>query len=139
MNQISYRANLLLTAETALLCLAGLLLRLLSPAAILPRPGVPTLVVLSLLALLLSGKPKQKESLLLSVLLAGGTFTLLPWCAGLPTALPLWGMFLLGGAVFFLTAGLYRTFPQPSEGHRLPALVSALGLWLASQGFLGFW
>ena len=137
MGNFSYRANLLLTVETALLCLAGLLVRLLSPGAILPRPGAPTLVFLSLIDLLWAGDPPQQESLPLSACLAGGTFGLLPRCAGLPLALPVWGTALLGGTVFALVAGLFRAFPR-REG-KFSRLINGLGLWLASLGFAGFW
>ena len=137
MNGSSYRTNLLLTAETALLSLAGLLIHLFSPGAILPPPGVPTLVFLTLIALIWAGDSPREDSLPLSAVLAGGTFALLPRCAGLPCPLPVWGMFLLGGVTFFLAAGLYRSLPT-GKGP-FPRLVNALGLWLASQGFVGFW
>lgn len=139
---IPFCANCLLAFLTALACLAGRLLLVLSPAAVLPRPSVPTLALFSLLALAAECYlcPQAQRPMLPSALLAGAAFALFPRCAGLPAGLPLWALFLAGTTVFGVTDFLYTSIRRRmASGPSTPfaPAVHALALWLASQSLLG--
>lgn len=125
-----------------LACLTGLLVRTFAPALILPRPDIPNLTLLSLAALLADHSLHGTATPLRpsSVLLAAAAFGLLPWCAGLVSASAAWKLAWAGGAVFSLCAWLFSAIRDrlaSGPAPRWAAVLSALGLYLASQGLTG--
>ena len=94
-----------------LYCLGVTLVGTLAPMAILPKLDLPMMLGLSAIALALDAywsAPKLNwPALLANTVLGGAVFALLPWCAGLAGAVPVWTMGLAGAAVFGLSTLLY--------------------------------
>jgi len=142
MKDRTYLLNILLAAVVGVACAVGVLVDTFAPFAILPHPGIPLMVLLTVVPLAAEyymGVPKKRDWVG-STVLAGLTFAVLPACAGLTAGLPLWKLFVCGAAVFAVSAMLYI-----SMGHRMrsgakakaaPA-VNALMLFLAAQFFQG--
>ena len=101
----------LLAIVVGLYCLGVTLVGTLAPMAILPKLDLPMMLGLSAIALALDAywsAPKLNwPALLANTVLGGAVFALLPWCAGLAGAVPVWTMGLAGAAVFGLSTLLY--------------------------------
>lgn len=142
MRKNPYLVSVLLTMEVAALCLAALLVRTWRPGAILPRVSLPFLVLLSLIpqVMRLYLAPDIHPPLLPATVLAGFTFSVLPWCAGIDTGLPVWMLFLYGAAVFggvsLLYGSLARRMVSSAGGIFTPA-AQGICLYLASQCLQG--
>ena len=142
MKERTYLLNILLAAVVGAACAVGVLVDTFAPFAILPHPGIPLMVLLTVLPLAAEyyiGAPKKRDWIG-STVLAGLTFAVLPACAGMTGGLPLWKLFIVGAVVFAVVTVLYT-----SMGHRMrsgakakaaPA-VNALLLFLAAQFFQG--
>ena len=142
MKDRTYLLNMLLAAVVGAACAVAVLVDTYAPSVILPHPGIPLMVLLTVLPLAAEyyiGVP-QKRDWIGSSVLAGLTFAVLPACSGMTGGLPLWKLFLVGAVVFALVTVLYT-----SMGHRMrsgskakaaPA-VNALLLFLAAQFFQG--
>ena len=134
--------NVILAAVVGLACLGLLLAKTFRPAIVLPQPTLPLLAALSLAALVIEGylAPGVKRTWVPLVLLAGVTFALLPWCAGLADAGRLPELFLLGGVTFAVTAFLFTSMTQRLASGpvcRAAPILSAFLLFLASQCLTG--
>lgn len=142
MKRQAYLLNLLLTLVVGLVCLAVLLVRTFAPAVVLPKLGLPLLVLLSLIALVIEGylAPGADRPWIVLVLLGGVTFALLPWCAGWSTGEGLLRLFFLGGVSFGLTTFLYTSMAErlaSGPAYRVAPALSAVLLFLASQALSG--
>ncbi len=142
MKNKTYILNTLLAAVLGVLLLGAILVRTFAPAVIIPEWNIPSLVLVSLLALVLDHyvAPGAKRCYICIPVVSAVTFGLLPWAAGfagagesLITALP-------GGIVFTVTTWLYSSIQERlSSGPAAKAapILSALGLYLAFQCFAG--
>lgn len=142
MKERTYLLNILLAVVVGAACAVAVLVDTFAPFAILPHPGIPLMVLLTVLPLAAEyyiGAPKKRDWVG-STVLAGLTFAVLPACSGMTGGLPLWKLFVVGAVVFALVTVLYT-----SMGHRMrsgakakaaPA-VNALLLFLAAQFFQG--
>ena len=142
MKRQAYLLNLLLTMVVGLVCLVVLLVRAFAPAVVLPKLGLPLLVLLSLVALVMEGylSPGAGRPWIALVLLGGVTLALLPWCAGWATGEGLLRLFLLGGATFGITTFLFTSMAErlaSGPAHRVALALSAVLLFLASQALSG--
>jgi len=142
MKKNPYLVNLILAAELAVICLTVLLIRTYTPAAVIPHVSIPTLVLLSGSALAAEHylSASEKREWFSTILLAGLSFTLLPYSAGVKTKLSPWMLFSVSTSVFGITALLYtaigrRLNGQPRSG--LSPIVNAFCLYLASHCFQG--
>ena len=124
------------------LLLAGVCVRVFAPVAMLPVPGIPELVAVSLLALLIdhyvNGSVKRCYVCVLA--LAVLTFGILPWAAGFVSVLTAVKVGLTGGVVFAVTAWLFASMQdrmRTGSGSKLTPVICALGLYLAAQCFAG--
>jgi len=121
---------------------ACLLIRVWLPAAILPTLNIPNMVLLSVLALLLEhfiarGNPRCYW---ITAIFGVLSFGILPLMAGFACIHTFWKFGIIGGCVFTVTTFLFtsaterlRTGPKV----RLAVILTCLGIWLASQCFMG--
>lgn len=137
-----YMLNTLLAVILGVALAVCVLLKTWIPAVVLPKPDIPNLAALSLLALVLDhylagrGKRCYVCVAVFSVL----TFGLLPWAAGMGSWTTLWKTALLGGAVFTALTFLFTSIQDRlSSGPTAKAapILSAFGLYLAVQCFAG--
>lgn len=142
MKQNTYFLNILLTITVALTCLVMLLIRTFFPSVLLPQPGIPAMVLLTVLPLTVEhylGAPKKRDWVG-STILAGLTFSILPLCAGITADSPVWLLLVCGAAVFVICTALYasmgRRMASGPDAKAAPA-VNALLLFLAAQIFQG--
>lgn len=134
----------LLAIVVGLYCLGVTLVGTLAPMAILPKLDLPMMLGLSAIALALDAywsAPKPNwPALLANTVLGGAVFALLPWCAGLAGAVPVWTMGLAGAAVFGLSTLLYTAaLERIATGPKAPLAPAgtALMLFLAGQCLSG--
>jgi hypothetical protein len=109
---------------------------------VLPQLNIPNMVLLSLVALVLDHYVVSgaKRCWVCIPVLSAVTFGLLPIAAGFAGGIEALKLALVGGAVFTLTAWLYSSVQERlSTGPVAKAapVLSALGLYLASQCFAG--
>ena len=137
-----YMLNTLLAAVLGAALLIAVLVRTFSPIIIMPRPDIPNLVLISLLALLLDHylAPGAKRCWLSIILLSALAFGLLPFAVCFVNGADASGLALMGSIVFTVTAWLFTTVQErlsSGPGCKAAPVVSAFGLYLASQCFMG--
>ena len=142
MKEKCYCSNIALAVALGGFLIVCALVRTFVPLAVLPELTVPTLVQLSLAALVAAYylSKGKKSCLVISSLLAAVTFGLLPWAAGFATGMEALKLAAVGLVVWFLTAWLFGEIAERiSSGPtaKLAPIFSALGLYLAVQGFAG--
>jgi len=142
MKQRRYTSNTMLAGVLGIALVVCILLRSFAPAVILPKPGIPNLVLLSLVALLIAHYLKKGKQTcdVLTALLAAVTFGVLPYVSGFATLPEAGKLALCGGIVFFLTAWLFgQAMDRLTTGPAAKAapVLTAFGLYLASQCFAG--
>ena len=142
MNNKTYLLNTILAIMVAAGLLAGLLVKVFQPAAVLPVLNIPNLTAISLAALLLDHflAPGAKRCYICIPLFSAITFGLLPWAVGFVAGEQVWVYALAGGVVFTVVTWLFSSMmDRMASGHNsaMAAVVSALGLYLAVQAFAG--
>lgn len=142
MKENKYFLNTALAVVLGTALLGAVLLRTFAPAVIIPRLDVPNMVLISLLALLLDHylAKDAKRCYICIPVLSAATFGLLPFAACFVGLLDALKLAFLGGTVFTVTAWLYTSMQDRlSTGPAAKAapILSALGLYLASQCFMG--
>lgn len=121
---------------------ACLLIRVWLPAAILPTLNIPNMVLLSVLALLLEhfiarGNPRCYWATAIFGVLS---FGVLPLMAGFACIHTFWKFGIIGGCVFTVTTFLFTSATErllTGPKARLAVILTGLGIWLASQCFMG--
>ena len=121
---------------------ACLLIRVWLPAAILPTLNIPNMVLLSVLALLLEhfiarGNPRCYWATAIFGVLSFGA---LPLMAGFACIHTFWKFGIIGGCVFMVTTFLFTSATErllTGPKARLAVILTCLGIWLASQCFMG--
>ncbi len=119
-----------------------LLVRVWLPTAIIPPLNIPNMVLLSVLALLLEhsvarGTPRCYWAI---ALFGALSFGILPLMAGFACMHTFWKLGIIGGIVFTVTAFLFTSATQrllTGPKARLAVILTAFGIWLASQCFMG--
>lgn len=142
MNKKTYTLNTILAAVLGLVLLACVVVRTFWPRMILPAAEIPNLVLVSLVTLLLDHylAPGAKRCYICIPVFSAITFGLLPFaacCVGAGEALKL---AILGAAVFTACTWLFSSMTDRiSTGPvaKLAPVLSALGLYLAAQCFMG--
>lgn len=142
MKKQPYFLNLLLAAALFAALLVMMLIRVWNPAGILPGLDIPNLALLSLAVLAAEHylSPKAPRNYWAIAGLSFLTFALLPLMAGFSCVHDFWKIGLAGAGVFTLLTFLYTSMvSRIASGEKAPAapIVSALGLYLAFQGFAG--
>ncbi len=142
MRKNTYLLNTLLAVLTALGLVAALLVRTFQSAAILPAPGVPNLVLISLAALLLDHflAPEAKRCYICIPVFSVLTFGLLPMAAGLVGFDVAWKLAVVGGVTFTAVTWLFSSMTDRMatgiKSH-LATIAGAAGIYLAAQCFAG--
>ena len=142
MKNKTYFLNTILAAVLGLILLGAVMVRTFLPLVIIPEWSIPSMVLVSLAALLAHHyiAPGAKRCYICIPVFAAVTFGLLPWAAGFSIPLEALTTGVLGGAVFTLTTLLYTSIQDRlSSGPAAKAapVLSALGLYLAVQCFAG--
>lgn len=142
MKNKTYLLNTLLAVVLGVWLLVCVVVKTFAPAVILPRLDVPNLVLISLAALLLDHfiAPGAKRCYICIPVFSVITFALLPLAVGLVTIIDACKLALLGGVVFTVTTWLFSSMVNrmaSGKASKAAAVVSALGLYLAAQVFLG--
>ncbi len=142
MKKNQYTLNTILTIIVGVALLAAVLIRTFVPRFILPQLDIPNIMLLSLLALLLDHyiAPGAKRCYICIPVFAVLTFGILPVAAGFAGWLDAWKPALLGGVVFTAATWLFTSITDRiSTGPVAKAapILSALGLYLAAQCFMG--
>ena len=140
MNNKTYTLNTVLAAVVGIALAIAVLVRTFLPLVILPVLSIPNLVGISLIALVLDHylAPNAKRCYICIPLFSAVTFGLLPFAACFVGALDAAWMGLAGGAVFTVTTFLYTSIQDrlsTGPNAKLAPVLSALGLYLASQAF----
>lgn len=142
MKKNDYLLNILLAVVTFGVLLVMMLIRVWNPAGVLPRLDIPNMALLSLVVLVAEHylSPKAPRNYLAIALLSFLTFALLPLMAGFACQHDFWKIGLGGCIVFTALTWLYTSMvSRIASGEKAAAapVVSALGLYLAVQGFAG--
>ena len=142
MKNNSYFLNTALAAVVGLALAVCVILRTFIPAIVLPQLSIPNMVLLSLIALLLDYEcvNEAKRCWICIPLLSCLTFGLLPYAASFVSVLEALKLSLVGGVTFTVTTWLFTSIQNRlASGPVAEAapMLSALGLYLASQCFAG--
>lgn len=143
MNKKTYTLNTLLAAVLGAALLVCVVVRTFWPRMILPVPDIPNMVLVSLAALLLDHylAPGAKRCYICIPVFSSVTFGLLPFAACFVGAGEAVKLAVLGGVVFTAVTWIFSSMmDRLSSGSaaKLAPLMSALGLYLAAQCFMGF-
>lgn len=137
-----YTLNTLLAAVLGVALLAAVIVRTFAPMIIMPKMDVPNLVLISLVVLLLDHylAPGAKRCYICIPVFSAVTFGLLPFAACFVGAMEAVKLGVLGGIVFTATTWVFSSMTDRiSTGPAAKAapVVSAIGLYLAAQCFMG--
>ena len=142
MNKKTYTLNTLLAVALGAALLVCVLVRTFAPRMILPALDIPNLVLISLAALVADHylAPGAKRCYICIPVFAAITFGLLPFAACFVGAGEALKLAVLGAVVFtavtwFFTSMMDRLSSGPAA--KLAPVLSALGLYLAAQCFMG--
>ena len=137
-----YMLNTFLAAVFTAALLAMVIARAICPVLVFPGFGVPNLVLISLIALLLDHyivKDAPRCYICIPVF-AFAAFALLPLAAGFVQPGDVLALGLKGAVVFTITTWLFSSMQERiSTGPqaKFAPVMSAVGLYLASQCFMG--
>ena len=142
MKDKTFFLNTALAVVTGLVLLIAVFVRAFAPVAMIRRPDLPELVLVSLAALVLDhylGKGAKRQYPWIFVL-SVVTFGLLPLAAGFTAGLEAVKYAAAGGVVFTLTTFVYTSMQErvkSGAAFKAAPVVSALGLYLAAQCVAG--
>lgn len=142
MKKNTYTLNTLLAIVLGTVLLAAVLVRTFLPRVILPAPDVPNMVLISLIALLLDHylAPGADRCYICIPVFSAVTFGLLPFAACFVGAGEALKLAVLGSIVFTASTWIFSSMvDRLSTGPAAKAapVISALGLYLAVQAFMG--
>ena len=142
MKKNTYTLNTVLAIVLGVVMLAFVLVRTFAPRVILFELDIPNLVLISLVTLLIDHYVCKgaKRCYICIPIFAVVTFGLLPFAACLVTALEAVKLGIIGGAVFTAVTWLFSAMEDrlsTGPAAKLAPVLSALGLYLAAQCFMG--
>ena len=142
MKDQKYFLNTALAAIVGFVLLVLVLIRAFAPVIILPKLDILNLVLISLVALLTDHYIQKgaKRCYICIPIFAVVTFGLLPFAACLVTALEAVKLGVIGGVVFTAVTWLFSAMEDrlsTGPAAKLAPILSALGLYLAAQCFMG--
>lgn len=142
MKNNQYFLNTALAAVVGIALVVCVLLRTFIPAIVLPQLSIPNMVLLALIALLLDHylAREAKRCWICIPLISCLTFGLLPYAASFAGVMDALKLALVGAAVFTATTWLYTSIQNRLASGpiaKAAPVLSALGLYLASQCFVG--
>lgn len=142
MKNKKFLLNTILALVLATILFVSLIVRIVLPAAIFMKFDIPTIVAISLVALLIETyfAPGQKHCYICTGILAVVTFGLLPYASSFVALNEAWKLGLVGGIVFVVITLLFSSMQERlSSGvpSKVAPILSAVGLYLAFQCFAG--
>lgn len=142
MKENKYFLNTSLALVLGLALLVAVMVRTFAPTVIIPELDIPNMVLLSLLALLVDHyvAKNARRCYICIPLLGALSFGLLPFAACFVGTLEALKIGIIGGIVFTATTWLFTSIQDRlSSGPAAKAapILSAVGLYLASQCFMG--
>ena len=142
MKNNKYLLNTILAAVVFVACAIALIVRVCVPAAVIPVLNIPGMVLLSVIALLIEHfLTKGNPRCYICIPVFGAlTFGILPLMAGFACQHDFWKYGLVGGVVFTLTTFLFTSAQErllTGPKAKAAIVVTAVGIWLASQCFAG--
>lgn len=142
MNKKTYTLNVLLAVILGAVLLICVLVRTFAPRMILPALDVPNMVLISLIVLLADHylAPGANRCYICIPVFSAVTFGLLPFAACFVGAGEALKLAVLGAVVFTAVTWLFSSMmDRLSSGPaaKLAPVLSALGLYLAAQCFMG--
>ena len=140
MKNKTYFLNTILAAVLGLILLGAVIVRTFLPLVIIPEWSIPSMVLVSLAALLADHyiAPCAKRCYICIPVFSAICFGLLPYAAAFTAPLESLKLAVVGACVFTVTTWLFTSMmDRISSGPKAKAapIVSALGLWLAVQAF----
>ena len=142
MKNNKYLLSTILAAVVFVALAVMLVVRVCLPAAVLPPINIPNMVLLSVVALLIEHfLTKGNPRCYICIPVFGAlVFGILPLMAGFACQHDFWKFGLVGAAVFTATTFLFtsaqdRLLTGPKA--KAAMVVTAVGIWLASQCFAG--
>ena len=137
-----YFLNTLLALVLFAVLTAGLIIRVVAPAAVLPTLNIPNMVLVSVIALFVEHliAPNNPRCYICIPVLAIVAFAVLPLMAGFACQHTFWKIGLVGGVVFTVTTFLFTSMVdrlQTGEKARGALLMGCMGIYLAAQCFAG--
>ena len=137
-----YMLNTFLAAVSTAALVAMVIARAVCPILVMPGFEIPNLVLISLIALLLDhyivkGAPRCYICIPVFAFL---TFALLPFAAGFIQPFEILGLGIKGCVTFTVTTWLFTSMADrisTGPSAKLAPVMSAAGLYLASQIFMG--
>jgi len=142
MNKKTYTLNVLLAAALGAVLLVCVLVRTFAPRMILPVLYIPNMVLISLIVLLADHylAPGADRCYICIPVFSAVTFGLLPFAACFVGAGEALKLAVLGAVVFTAVTWLFSSMMDrlsTGPAAKLAPLLSALGLYLAAQCFMG--
>ncbi len=142
MKENKFFLNTALAVIFTLALLVAVVIRTLAPSVVLPRLDIPGMVLLSLSALLADHYVARgaKRCWICVALLGAASFGVLPFAACFVDSLEALKLGLIGGMVFTAVTWLFTSMQDrlaTGPAAKAAPVVSALGLYLASQCFMG--
>ena len=142
MKNKTYILNTLLAAVLSIILGAAVLVRTFAPAVILPKLDIPAMVLVSLIALLADHylAPGADRCYICIPVFSAIAFGLLPFAACFVGAMDALKLGIIGCLVFTAVTWLFTSMTDRlSSGPAAKAapVMSALGLYLAAQCFMG--
>ena len=142
MKNKTYFLNTILAAVLGLILLGAVMVRTFLPLVIIPEWSIPSMVLVSLAALLIDHyvAPGAKRCYICIPVFGALTFGLLPFCAGFAAGMEAVKLAILGGVTFTAVTWLFSAMEDRlSSGPAAKAapILSAAGLYLALQCFIG--
>lgn len=137
-----YFINSLLAIEVGIFYLFQMLGKFFAPAMIFPKVNLPFLTLFSVMPMVVQSyiEPEIKRNSIISIVMAGVTFTILPMCAGIDLGVSAWKLLVGATLVYGATYGVYASMSQrmDSGAHtKFTPIVHGFLLFLASQCLQG--
>ena len=142
MKNKKFLLNSILAVVLCTILLIRLIVRIFVPAVVSLNFAIPMVVGISLGTLVVEQylAPGQKRCYLCTGILAAITFGLLPYASSLVAFEEMWKLGIVGGIVFVTVTWLYTSIQKrlaSGNTNKIAPVLSAMGLYLASQCFAG--
>ena len=142
MKNKTYFLSTILAVCLAVFMLAAVLVRAFLPAFILPKPELPNVVLVSLIALVINHYVAKdtKPCYVCVAIFAVLSFGLLPFAAGYVAGVEAIKLAVVGGLTFTVLTFLFTSIQDriaTGPARAVSPIISALCLYLASQGLMG--
>ena len=142
MKNRTYFLSTILAVCLGVLMLAAVLVRAFLPAFILPKPELPNVVLVSLIALVINHYVAKdtKPCYVCVAIFAVFSFGLLPFAAGYVAGVEAIKLAVVGGVTFTVLTYLFTSIQDriaTGPAKKVSPIISALCLYLASQGLMG--